>query len=455
MSKGAVPSKNRTESLVFVGLIVLSVFWLVDTVNDTIIKQWNCNCDIGPLEHLEIGIHLLLSGLQVALIVTMSRLFRERRNLEENLTAAMANAVEEKSKSEAILAAIGDPVTIHDRDFRIIYQNQVLKEFMGDHGGELCYRAYEKKNAVCDGCPVASAFADGMVHKSLKKSYIQGVPFYLESTASPVRDADGAIVSGIEVVRDVTERIRTEQEIRKLNVELQARADELTARNRDLEAFSYSLSHDLNTPLTKISCAVQTLEEICAEGHDDTCRYLVRTICEGSERMEELIDAMLVLAQVSRRELFFQEVDLARLAGEVIAELRQTEPERRVEFVAPQAMVAVGDPVLLRVVLDNLLGNAWKYTGRVPVARIEFGFVDREEGGCVFFVKDNGAGFDMRHAEQLFKPFQRLHDKEAFPGTGVGLATVQRVVERHGGTVTAHGEPERGATFTFTLPRGR
>ncbi|WP_052263297.1 sensor histidine kinase [Geobacter pickeringii] len=252
------------------------------------------------------------------------------------------------------------------------------------------------------------------------------------------------------VWRHVRASRRLEEEIRQLNAALERRAADLAAKNRELEAFSYSLSHDLNTPLTKVSVAVQTLQDSYGERLDDTGRFFVRSIVEGSERMEQLIDAMLVLSRVARRELRRDEVDLSALAAEVASELRQAEPQRQVEPVIASGLSATGDPALLRVALHNLFANAWKYTRRAPEPRVEFGALVND-GTTTYFVRDNGAGFDMKDLGRLFKPFQRLHDQEEFPGTGIGLATVQRIIERHGGTITAHSMPDHGATFTFTL----
>lgn len=443
--------QKKTETIVFWSLIALSFFWLLDTLNDTYVARASCECDMGFFHHIEFSVHLLILVAQIALIWYVRRLFRERRRLEAGVREAVARAEEEKAKSDAVIAAIGDPVTIQGTDYRIIYQNHVLRELVGDHTGEYCYQAYHGRDAVCADCHLKETFAEGTVNTATRKILVGGVPFFFESTASPIRDAEGKIVAGIEVCRDVTKRMQAEEEIRSLNAKLARRATELAAKNHELEAFSYSLSHDLNTPLTKISCAAQTLEESYGERLDDEGRFLIRSINEGSERVEELIDAMLVLARLARREMRREPVDLSALAAAVVSELRQSEPGREVDVVIAPGLVARGDAALLRVVLQNLLGNAWKYTRLTGRPRIEFGAVENA-GGMTFYVRDNGAGFDMKESGRLFKPFQRLHGPGEFAGTGIGLATVQRVIERHRGTITAHGEPGHGATFTFTIP---
>jgi len=254
-----------------------------------------------------------------------------------------------------------------------------------------------------------------------------------------------------QVVKEMTEQKKAEEKIRKLNEELELKAAELVDSNRDLEAFSYSLSHDLRSPLTRIYSSAQLLQDQYEDVLDEDGRYLLDTICSAGAGMEQLIEAMLVLAQVTKSELLHEEVDLSEIALEVAAELLESEPERRVEFVIAPDMVAQGDPQILPAALKNLVGNAWKYTSKASHPRIEVGSLLRE-GEKVFFVRDNGAGFDMQDAELIFKPFYRHHEAKEFPGLGIGLATVQRIIQRHGGRVWAEGKPGEGAAFYFTLP---
>ncbi len=254
-----------------------------------------------------------------------------------------------------------------------------------------------------------------------------------------------------QVVKEMTEQKKAEEKIRKLNEELELKAAELVDSNRDLEAFSYSLSHDLRSPLTRIYSSAQLLQDQYEDVLDEDGRYLLDTICSAGAGMEQLIEAMLVLAQVTKSELLHEEVDLSEIALEVAAELLESEPERRVEFVIAPDMVAQGDPQILPAALKNLVGNAWKYTSKASHPRIEVGSLLRE-GEKVFFVRDNGAGFDMQDAMMIFKPFYRHHEAKEFPGLGIGLATVQRIIQRHGGRVWAEGKPGEGAAFYFTLP---
>lgn len=217
--------------------------------------------------------------------------------------------------------------------------------------------------------------------------------------------------------------------------------------NRELEAFSYSVAHDLRNPLNGIYGFSQLLE---ANGLDDESRGYLRHIRESAQGMARLIDDLLSLSQVTSAELRRERVDLASLARDVLARLRRDDPDRRLEAVVDDGMVCVGDPGLLAVVLANLLGNAWKFTAKRQLARIEFR-AQVTSRPVVYLVRDNGAGFDMAHAPKLFGVFQRLHSADEFEGTGIGLATVQRVVGRHGGRVWAEGEVDHGTTVYFTL----
>lgn len=225
---------------------------------------------------------------------------------------------------------------------------------------------------------------------------------------------------------------------------------QLKAVNKELEAFSYSVSHDLRAPLRHIDGFSQALSEEYAGAFDDKGKNYLRRMRGASQRMGELIDDLLRLSRVTRAEMRHERVSLSDLARTVAEELQKTEPDRRVEWAIAPRLAAEGDRPLLRVALENLLGNAWKFTRNRPGAKIEFGMI-RREGRSAYFVRDDGAGFDMAYAGKLFSPFQRLHREEEFPGTGIGLATVQRIVHRHGGRIWAEGAVGRGATVFFTL----
>jgi PAS domain S-box-containing protein len=273
--------------------------------------------------------------------------------------------------------------------------------------------------------------------------------------ALPVLDTDGEVREWVGTVTDIDDRRRAEVEIHRLNAELERRVQERTAQlqeaNRELEAFSFSVSHDLRAPLRAIDGFSEALiEDLGDQVSEQTAGYLAR-IRTATLRMGQLIEDLLNLSRISRLEMQRVPVDLSTMARQVTTELRQREPEREgVDVSIWDGVMVDGDPRLLRVALENLLGNAWKFTSKTPDARIEFG-VMREPDRSVLFVRDNGAGFDMAYAGKLFGAFQRLHGNNEFPGTGIGLATVQRIVHRHGGRIWCHAQPGKGAVFYFTL----
>jgi signal transduction histidine kinase len=256
--------------------------------------------------------------------------------------------------------------------------------------------------------------------------------------------------SNAELIREVAERKRAEDDTRNLNSQLVQRSAQLEASNKELEAFSYSVSHDLRAPLRGIDGFSQAVLEDYDEKLDESGRSYLHRVRAASQRMSQLIDAMLNLARLTRAEIHTKTFDMSAIVNSIFEDLQKIDPERKVECVVANNLLATADPQLIRAVLENLLGNAWKFTRLQPNPRIEFGH-GQYKGQAAFFVKDNGAGFDMTYAHKLFGTFQRLHAYTEFPGVGVGLATVHRIIQRHGGQIWAEGTVDEGATFHFTL----
>lgn len=315
---------------------------------------------------------------------------------------------------------------------------------------------------------VARLLAGEIATYAMEKRYRRkdGSVVWVNLTVSLVREASGAARYFISVIEDISERKRTEQAlraseeaVRHLNEELARRVADVTERtaqleaaNRELEAFSYSVSHDLRSPLRAIDGFSQALLEDSADRLDGEGRAHLARVREATQRMGHLIDGLLSLSRLTRSEIHLAAVDLSAMAEEIVAGLRRAHPARAVTVRIAAGLRARADAGLLRVALDNLLDNAWKYTARTPHAVIEMD-ATTAGGRPAFRVRDNGAGFDMQFADKLFGAFQRLHTVDEFPGSGIGLATVQRIVHRHGGRVWAEAAVDRGATFYFTLPR--
>ncbi|MCI0623409.1 MAG: PAS domain S-box protein [Acidobacteria bacterium] len=268
-----------------------------------------------------------------------------------------------------------------------------------------------------------------------------GTEFPLELSLSTWMVAGEVAFTGL--MRDITERKRYQEELRERSVQLEA-------ANKELEAFAYSVSHDLRAPLRAIHGFSQALLQDCADKLDDIGRNYLQRVCRAAERMSALIDDLLNLSRVTRAEIQRETVDLSATAHTIARELEAREPHRSVEFNIAEGLVATGDPRLLGLALQNLLDNAWKFTAKRNRARIALG-VEERNGRPTYFVRDNGAGFDMAYAGKMFGAFQRFHALTEFPGTGIGLATVQRIIHRHGGEIWAEGEVDKGATFYFTL----
>ena len=272
-----------------------------------------------------------------------------------------------------------------------------------------------------------------------------------EYILTPLETGEARVGLVMANARDVTARFATLNQVRKLNRTLSRKVMELACVNEELEAFSYSVSHDLRAPLRGLDGFSQALLEDYGEQLDDTGRDYLERIRAASQRMAQLIDDLLGLSRITRAEMTVETVDLTGMAGEILKEHQKRAPHRQVAVRIAADLTVQGDRRLLRLALENLLSNAWKFTAQAPRAEIELGVDTARQTVPVYYVRDNGAGFNMAHAERLFGPFQRLHSMQEFAGRGIGLATVRRIIQRHGGYIWADAKPQRGATFYFRL----
>lgn len=278
---------------------------------------------------------------------------------------------------------------------------------------------------------------------------------YFQDDGYPLSDPRGTMTSVVGFRVDLTARKLAEEKIRGMNVELEKRVRERTAAledaNNELQAFCYSVSHDLRSPLRSVTGFCHALLEEYGEKLDTNARHYMERACDGALRMGHLIDDLLRLSQISRAELRLENIDMTSLARNLLAACQSQDPEREVKVRVAAKLRLRGDGRLIQIALENLLANAWKFTGKKSNALIEVG-AREEKGSTVFFIRDNGDGFSMAHVNQLFGVFQRLHSADDFPGTGIGLAIVNRIIQRHGGCLWAEATRGQGATFFFTVP---
>jgi light-regulated signal transduction histidine kinase (bacteriophytochrome) len=254
----------------------------------------------------------------------------------------------------------------------------------------------------------------------------------------------------VAICSDITKRTQAEEEIKKLNEELKRRTIELEAANKELETFSAAAAHDLRTPLIVIGALSQKIFKCYFDKLDAKGRDYLQQLLLNTRKMEQLIEDLLKLSYVTRAGIKHETLDLSEFAKSILVELQKNDPARQVEFMVAEGLLAEGDPRLLRLMLENLLRNAWKFTIKCQRPCIEVGAIPIGDK-LTYFIRDNGCGFDMTYMDRLFKPFHRLHTSEEFTGTGIGLATVKRIIDRHGGRIWAESAVEKGTTFFFTL----
>jgi PAS domain S-box-containing protein len=415
---------------------------------------------------------ILFGALLAAAGAGLGLVWRQQSIVYYREQAALAQSLRELSEqNEAILQTVPDIIAEVDRNKVYTWVNQAGRQFFGEEviGQEAAFyfegeqNTYEEVQPLFEGDP-------SIVYVESWQRRQDGERRLLAWWCRNLKDANGNVTGALSTARDITERKQAEEEIRRLNAELEQRVAERTAQleaaNKELEAFAYSVSHDLRAPLRGIDGWSLALIEDYYDQLDEAARQYLNRVRGEAQRMGQLIDALLQLSRLTRAEIKKKPVDLTLLAQTIVTRLRAEQPERQVEVVIQPGLTAHGDPTQLEVVLTNLLGNAWKFTNGRDQARLEFGRLLPSPGGTTagrtggedgaYFVRDNGVGFDMAYAQKLFGAFQRMHKTSQFPGAGIGLATVQRIIHRHGGRVWAEAQVDQGATFYFTLkdPKG-
>jgi PAS domain S-box-containing protein len=396
----------------------------------------------------------------LAFALLVAKFSTTRRRVEEELRQArdkLQAEVIERTQQASLLDLTHDTIFVRDMDDVITYWNRGALELYGWTEEQAVGRCSHDLLHTVFPAPIGEInqvlLGSGRWEGELKNTKADGTEVVVASRWSLRRDENERPAAVMETNNDITDRKRREEEVRGLNQELAKRSTELQATNKELEAFAYSVSHDLRAPLRHIVGYAELLQKRVFSQLDEKSRKYIATILESTNRMGTLIDDLLAFSRIGRVETQKTIVNLEQLVKEVLTEVRQEAPGRNIVWKVDALPACYGDRSMLRLVFVNLLSNSVKFTRPRPQAEIEVGCLNADNSEVTLFVKDNGAGFDMKYANKLFGVFQRLHQTEAFEGTGIGLATVQRVIHRHGGKVRAEGKVDEGATFFFSIPR--
>jgi len=383
-----------------------------------------------------------------------------RRRIERELREArgvLEREVAVRTQQASLLDLTHDTIFVRDMNDVITYWNRGAEELYGWKAEQaIGQRAHELLRTVFP-VPVDAIRAElvrtGRWEGELDTTRADGTRVTVSSRWSLRRDAHDRPAAVLETNNDVTDRRRRDQEIRNLNRDLARRTLELQGTNKELEAFAYSISHDLRAPLRHVAGYAELLQKNAAARLDDKSQRYMTLIVQAAKRMGNLIDDLLAFSRIGRAETRMTRVSLDALVKETLDDVRPETDGRDIAWVVGALPDVHADRAMVRLVLVNLVSNAIKFTRNRPKARIEIGCTDGDDGAIGVFVRDNGVGFDMQYADKLFGVFQRLHPADAFEGTGIGLATVQRIIHRHGGRVWADGVVDGGATFYFSLPK--
>jgi PAS domain S-box-containing protein len=401
----------------------------------------------------EFPIEISLSPLQTGEGILVSAAIRDVTEREQN----RAELIHERDLLNTLMDSIPDTIYFKDRSSRFTRINKAQVSVLGvDDPGEaigktdLDFQSPELANVFYSEEQEIIWTGKPMIDRIEFNPTADGRPRWFSATKVPIFDRDGQINGLVGISRDITEHMLTEEEIRQLNKDLQNHAAELESVNKELESFSYSVSHDLRAPLRSIDGFSHAILEDYIEILPEQGRDYFLRIRASAQRMGELIDDLLALSRVTRAVAESKPVNLSVLAEKILIDLQREHSERHVTYSVAKDLIVQGDPQLLKIALENLLGNSWKFTSKREHAYIEVG-IQNQTGQPTYFIRDNGAGFNMAFADKLFGAFQRLHRPSEYPGTGIGLATVQRIISRHGGRVWAESSVGNGATFFFTL----
>jgi PAS domain S-box-containing protein len=409
-------------------------------------KEYEYRIKSGEIRTILVSSEFLtLNGKECAL-VTSNDTTESKRMIE-------ALRESEEKFNKAFQASPDIAAIISRDDHKYIEVNKNFLDFLGHSRDEVIGHTPTEIGLWAD-----DKERERMVKIILKQENLHNEEFRMRTKSGEIRiglqSSENINIGGkpcsITMIVDITERKRMEEKLKQTLTELEESSAQLTATNKELETFSYSVSHDLRSPLRSIDGFSQALLEDYQEILDDTGKDYLQRLRNASQKMGELIDGILKLSRLTRNEMHKEEIDLSGLVEEISTRLQEDEPKRHAQFIIKKGLVTQGDPQMVRALMENLVGNAWKFTKNREEAQIEFG-TEKNGAKTTYYINDNGVGFDMTYADKLFGAFQRLHDASEFPGTGIGLATVQRIINRHGGNIWAEGAVDKGATFYFTL----